>query len=626
MEDEISELRSRRYSLGEYIEGFVMADHEKPPRQSPEEGGSPQPFVEIVERSQQIVNEWLSRNAFDHLRAATTGSLNLATLFIELASQVMTFPASVVNAQMSLWQDYFSLWQSTTSRLLGREIPGLGWSGTGTLIEQPWQDVDIFSYVKQSYLLVAGCVREMVAGDDTPETAIRDAMDFYARQFVGALSPTNFAVSNPEVIRAAIDTRGENLINGLQNLLKELEAVRRGAATRTAEQTRFAIGQTLATTPGKVIFRNEVMELIQYQPTCDRVLKRPLLFVPAWLNKYYVLDLRTTNSLVRWAIDQGHTVFMISWVDPQGQAARMGFADYVLQGPVRSLDIIQQACGEVEINAVGHCLGGTLLASALAYLAENGDDRIKTGTFLTAMLDFSQPGELGALMDEATLCQLDDDSREQGGADVSGLAKTWSMQRDNDLIWSFVVNNYLLGRDPFPFDLLHWNWDSPRVPLGIHKYYLEHFYRCNRLVESDGIAIGNRYLDLRKVKIPTYVLSAREDHITPWKSAYKTTRLLCGGSRFTLAASGHLAGVVNPPAANKYCYWTNPKTPDNPEDWRAGAKTNEGSWWRDWDAWIKKMSNGDRVPACEPGTRKLKPLCDAPGTYVMGRALKPEET
>jgi polyhydroxyalkanoate synthase len=620
MEDEISELRSRRYSLGEYIERFVMADHEKPPRQSPEEGGSLQPFVEIVERSQQMVNEWLSRNAFDHLRAATTGSLNLATLFIELTSQVMTFPASAVNAQMSLWQDYFSLWQSTTSRLLGREIPGLGWSGTGTLIEQAWQDVDIFSYVKQSYLLAAGCVREMVVGNDTRETAIRDAMDFYARQFVGALSATNFAVSNPEVIRAAIDTGGENLIDGLKNLLKELEAARRGAATQTAEQTRFVIGQTVATTPGKVIFRNEVMELIQYQPTCDRVLKRPLLFVPAWLNKYYVLDLRTTNSLVRWAIDQGHTVFMISWVNPQGQAARMSFADYVLQGPVQSLDIIQQACGEVEINAVGHCLGGTLLASALAYLAENGDDRIKTGTFLTAMLDFSQPGELGALMDEATLCQLDDDSREQGGADVSGLAKTWSMQRENDLIWSFVVNNYLLGRDPFPFDLLHWNWDSPGVPFGIHNFYLQNFYRCNRLVESDGIAVGNQRLDLRRVKVPTYILSTREDHITPWKSGYKTTKLLPGSSRFTLAASGHLAGVINPPAANKYCYWTNPKTPDNPEDWRAGAKANEGSWWRDWDAWIKKMSDGDRVPACEPGGRKLKPLCDAPGEYVTGRA------
>jgi polyhydroxyalkanoate synthase len=223
-------------------------------------------------------------------------------------------------------------------------------------------------------------------------------------------------------------------------------------------------------------------------------------------------------------------------------------------------------------------------------------------------------------MDEATLCQLDDDALEQDGADVSGFAKTWNMQRENDLLWSFVVNNYLLGRDPFPFDLLHWNWDSPGVPFGIHNYYLQNFYRGNSFVESDGIAIGGRRLDLRKVKIPTYVLSTREDHITPWKSAYKTTQLLPGSSRFTLAASGHLAGVINPPAANKYCYWTNSKTPDNPQDWRAGAKANEGSWWRDWDTWIKKISSGDRVPAREPGGRKLKPVCDAPGPYVMGRA------
>jgi polyhydroxyalkanoate synthase len=361
------------------------------------------------------------------------------------------------------------------------------------------------------------------------------------------------------------------------------------------------------------------MEVIQYEATCERVLKRPLLFVPTWLNKYYILDLRATNSLVKWAVDQGHTVFMISWADFNDETARKSFADYVLQGPVQAVDVVEQASGVAEVNAVGHCLGGTLLASALAYLADIGDDRIKTGTFLTTMLDFSRPGELGALMDEATLCQLHD-SDEQGSPDARELATTSSVQRENDLIWSFVVNNYFLGKDTFPFDLLHWNRDSPPVPFTIHNFYLQNLYQHNKLVEPDGIAVGNRRVDLRKVNIPTYFLSTREDYIAPWKSTYKATRLFPGLSRFTLGASGHLAGVINPPAANKYCYWTNPKTPENPEEWRAGARAVEGSWWRDWDSWIKRLSGDEQVPAREPGGRKLKPICDAPGEYVTGRA------
>lgn len=583
-----------------------------------EESGSSQAFVEIAKRSQYIVNEWLSRNPFDDILAVTRGSLDIATLFMELASHIMALPATVVSAQMSLWQDYFSLWQSTTSRLLGRAAPALECTGAGALHAEAWQDVDIFGYVKQSYLLAAGCIRHLV-GNGASEPAIREAFNFYARQFVSALSATNFALRNPEMLRAAIETRGENLIGGLKNLLSELEAARGEHGVPNAQRPLFVIGETLATTPGKVIFRNELMELIQYQPSCERVLKRPLLFVPSWMNKYYVLDLRANNSLVRWAVDQGHTVFMISWVDPRDEIAHLSFADYVLQGPVQALDVVEQASGQSEVNAIGHCLGGTLLASALAYLAENSDDRIKTGTFLTTMLDFSQPGELGALIDEAMLCQLEDSS-EQGEADARGLAIASNMQREHDLIWSFVINNYLLGKDPFPFDLLHWNWDSTGVPFAIHSYYLHNFYRQNKLVEPDGIAVANRRIDLQKVNIPMYFLSTREDHIAPWKSTYRATHLFSGGSRFTLAASGHLAGVVNPPAAHKYCYWTNPKTPDDPEAWRAGAKTVEGSWWRDWDDWIKKMSSGDKVRAREPGGRKLKPLCDAPGEYVNGRA------
>ncbi|MGE5442242.1 MAG: PHA/PHB synthase family protein [Bacteroidota bacterium] len=592
-----------------------MADQQGTPPQSPDRVGLSQPFVEVAERSQHIVNEWLSRNGLEDVRAATAGSFNIATLFIELTSQIMTIPATIVSAQMSLWRDYFALWQSTTTRMMGRESMPLGPAAAGeSLDDEVWQEIDIFGYVKQSFLLAARCIPEIMGAS---ETATRETLDFYTRQFLGALSASDFALGNPEVIRATIETHGENLIAGLRNLLNALEEIRRSSGARHGD--RFVVGETVATTPGKVVFRNELMELIQYEPTGARVLRRPLLFVPAWVNKYYVLDLRAANSLVKWAVDQGHTVFMISWAAADDDTARKSFADYVLQGPVRALDVVEQASGETEVNAVGHCLGGTLLASTLAYLAGSGDERIKSGTFLTTMLDFSRPGELGALMNEATLCLLDEFD-ERGGPDARELALTANIQRENDLIWSFVVNNYLLGRDPFPFDLLHWNRDSPRVPFGIQSFYVRNLYQRNKLVEPDGIVVGNRRIDLRKVNIPTYFLAAREDHIAPWKSTYKATRLLPGNNRFTLAASGHLAGVINPPGANKYCYWTNPDTPENPEQWRIGAKAVEGSWWRDWDCWIRDLSDGEQVPARVPGGRRLKPICDAPGEYVATKA------
>jgi polyhydroxyalkanoate synthase len=593
-----------------------MADQQGTPPQSPDRRCFPQTWADIAERSQHIVNEWLSRNGFADARATAAGSFDLATLFVELASQIITIPATMVSAQMSLWQDYFALWQSTTSRMLGHEAE-LSPTSPGKPYAECLKEVDIFGYIKQSYLLAARCVRELVCNGRASEATMRDTLDFYARQYAAALSPANFALTNPEVIRATIETSGESLIGGLKNLLTELEAVRRSTMSQGGADLRFVVGQTIAATPGKLIFRNELIELIQYEPSRQRVLKRPLLFVPAWLNKYYILDLGERNSLVRWAVDQGHTVFMISWVNPKDAAACKSFADYLLQGPVQALDVIEQAIGETEINAVGHGLGGTLLAATLAYLAESGDDRVKTGTFVTSMVDFSHPGELGSMMDEATLCQLED---ARSDSEAHELTRTSNVYRENDLIWSFVVNNYLLGKDPFPFDLLHWNWDSPRFPHGIHKFYLHELYRRNRLVEPDGVVVAGRRVDLRKVKTPIYVLSTREDHIAPWQSTYRALRIFPGASRFTLAASGHLTGVVNPPVANKYCYWTNPKTPQSPEEWRAGARPVEGSWWRDWDAWVKRLSEGDEVTAREPGDGKLKPLGDAPGSYVMADA------
>jgi polyhydroxyalkanoate synthase subunit PhaC len=592
-----------------------MEDQQRTPRHAPGATGMSRAFAGIAERSQFIVNDWLQRNKLADACGSSSDPFGVATLFLDLTTRMMAIPASMVSAQMTLWQDYFTLWQSTTTRMLGAELPmpsASGRHGDG------WHDADIFAYVKQSFMLTSRWVQAMADAGSDGGRKLRDEMDLYARQFLSALSPSEFTHANPEMLRATIESGGENLITGLQNLLKEMEVGLGPQGSAARDPASFAVGRTVARTPGKVIFRNALMEVIQYAPRTERVLRRPLLFVPGWTGKYYLLDLRDRNSLVRWAVDCGHTVFMISWVDPGADTEERSFEDYVVEGAVTALDVVGRATGGGAVNAVGHGQGGTLLAAALAYLAAGNEGHVGTGSFLTTLLDFSQPGELGALIDEATLGLLDGANGE--APDDERLSETCVLQRENDLLWSFVVNNHLLGNDPFPFDLLHWNRDAPRLPRTMHGGYLDALYRHNKLAEPGGLTIGGRPIDLRRVSVPSYVMSAREDHIAPWKSAYRAIRMLGGADRFTLAASGHLAGVVNPPAGARYCYWTNPRTPENPDEWRAGAKPVEGSWWADWDAWIRKRSGGDWVSAREPGGGGLEPLCDAPGIYVRSTA------
>ncbi len=593
-----------------------MVDQQRTLRQSSDADGMSKAFAEIAERSQLIVNDWLQRNGLADPRSSGADPVGVATLFLDLTSKMMAIPASMVTAQMSLWQDYFTLWQSTTGRMLGADVPRP--AGAHLPGEQAWHDVDIFAYVKQSFMLTSRWMQVMADAGSDGSRKLRNEMDMCAQQFLAALSSAEFTLTNPEMLRAAIESGGENLITGLQNLLKEMEVGlgARGSAARDPQS--FTVGRTVARTPGKVIFRNSLMEVIQYAPRTERVLRRPLLFVPGWTGKYYVLDLRDSNSLVRWAVDLGQTVFMISWVDPRPDEPPRSFDDYVIDGAVTAIKVVERATRGAPVNAVGHGLGGTLLAAALAYLASSGEGRINTGSFLASLLDFSQPGELGAMIDEEVLCQLDEANGEPPDVDV--LAQTCALQRENDLLWSFVINNHLLGNDPFPFDLLHWNRDAPRLPKTMHGVYLNALYRHNRLAEPGGMRIGGRPIDLRRITVPSYVMSAREDHIAPWKSAYRAIRLLGGAERFTLAASGHLASVVNPPTGGRYCYWTNPRTPENPDEWRAGAKPMEGSWWADWNAWIRRRSGDEWVPAREPGDGELEPLCDAPGTYVRGNA------
>ena len=381
----------------------------------------------------------------------------------------------------------------------------------------------------------------------------------------------------------------------------------------------FKVGENIAVTPGKVVFQNDLIQLLQYTPTTEQTFERPLLIVPPWINKYYILDLRPKNSFVKWAVDQGHTVFVVSWVNPGESLAGKGFDDYMREGILASLDAIEKATGEKQADVIGYCLGGTLLACTLAYLAaKKQENRIASATFFTTMTDFNEPGELGVFIDEEQLAALEDKMALHGYLDGRDMATTFNMMRANDLIWSFVVNNYLLGKDPFPFDLLYWNSDSTRMPAAMHSFYLRKMYQENKLIEPGGIVLDGVKIDLGAIKTPVYMLATREDHIAPWHSTYALTQHVSGPVKFVLSASGHIAGVVNPPAANKYCYWTNAKKAKTPEAWIAGATEEAGSWWTDWQKWVAPFA-GKQIPARQPGSGKLKAIEDAPGAYVKNR-------
>jgi polyhydroxyalkanoate synthase len=415
-----------------------------------------------------------------------------------------------------------------------------------------------------------------------------------------------------------MESGGENLVKGLEHLLDDLERGKGQLSIKMTDYDAFKVGQNIASTPGKVVYQNDLMQLIQFSPTTDKVLRRPLLIIPPWINKYYILDLRPKNSFIKWAVDQGITVFIVSWVNPDEELSAKSFEDYMLEGPLAALDQIKLATGETEVNAVGYCLGGTLLASTLAYMAAKGDQRVASATFLTTMTDFSEAGELSVFIDEEQLQLLEERMNEKGYLDGGTMATSFNMLRANDLIWSFVVNNYLLGKDPFPFDLLYWNSDSTRMPARMHSFYLRNMYQNNLLIEPGGITLGGEPIDLRRITVPVFMLSTREDHIAPWKSTYAGTQIFGGPIKFVLSASGHIAGVVNPPAAGKYCHWTNTKLPKTPDAWLETAKQNEGSWWTEWYRWLAKQGGGT-VAARVPGAGGLTAIEDAPGSYVAVR-------
>jgi polyhydroxyalkanoate synthase len=482
-----------------------------------------------------------------------------------------------------------------------------------------WQQNEIFDFIKQSYLLSARYINDVVTHVDglPPKTAQK--IDFYARQFVNALSPSNFVLTNPEVLRKTRESGGENLIKGLNNLLSDLENGRGNLRIKMTDTDAFKVGENIAVSAGQVIFQNQLIQLIQYSPTTDKVFTRPLVIFPPWINKFYILDLRPKNSLVRYLVSQGHTVFMVSWVNPDESLADQDFDDYMVNGVLAALGAIKKATGEDEVNAIGYCIGGTLLASTLGYMAEKKDERIKTATFLVTLTDFTDSGELGVFIDEEQLSALEEKMHRRGYLEGNEMATSFNMLRANDLIWSFVVNNYLLGNEPFPFDLLYWNSDATRMPPKMHSFYLRNMYQKNLLAQPCGISMKGVPVDLSKITVPKYFLSCREDHIAPWKSTYKGAKNFGGSTRFVLAASGHIAGVVNPPEGGKYNHYVNDFLPPDADEWFAGATEVSGSWWPDWQRWVTSFDKS-QVPARNPGTGKLKAIEAAPGSYVTVQA------
>jgi polyhydroxyalkanoate synthase len=531
----------------------------------------------------------------------------------------MQQPYKVLEAQVALWNNSLELWHSSMRRFMGFET-GEARPLAVSLAEDPrfqhpaWSENPYFDLLRQSYLITSHWAESLVNGVDDLDPHTRNKARFYLTQIINAIAPSNWVFTNPELLHETFASDGENLVRGMQLLAEDIERGSGRLKIRQTDATKFEVGKNLAITPGKVIHQNAVMQVIQYEATTEQVLKRPLLIVPPWINKYYILDLSPEKSFVKWAVDQGQTVFMISWVNPTRELAGKSFEDYMREGILEALSAVQQATGERAIHALGYCVGGTLLAATLAYLAATRDSRVKSATFLTTQVDFSHAGDLRVFMDEEQVGAIERDMARHGYLDGHKMTTAFNLLRSNDLIWPYVVDVYMKGKTPLPLDLLYWNSDSTRIPAANHRFYLRRCYIDNDLAQG-RMKIDSVSLDLSKVTIPIYHLAAREDHIAPARSVFLGAQFLGGSVRFVITGSGHIAGVVNPPARNRYRYWTDGPPVGELEPWLEAAQEHPGSWWPDWQAWSEAQDR-QLVPAREIGGGKFTPVEDAPGSYV----------
>ncbi|MFL5106364.1 MAG: PHA/PHB synthase family protein [Xanthobacteraceae bacterium] len=566
--------------------GKAMAAYLKPREEGQIKSEMPDEIADVVKTLGQVTEYWLSD------------------------------PQRALELQTRLARDYLELWASTAKRMAGEEAQPVAAPDPKDrrFADPEWSSNQFFDFLKQAYLLTTRWADHVVKNAEGLDAHTRQKAEFYMRQIANATSPSNFVLTNPELLRATLSSNAENLVRGMHMLAEDIAAGHGSLKIRQSDASMFQVGKNLAITPGKVIFQNDLMQLIQYAPTTKSVLKVPLLIVPPWINKFYILDLTPEKSFIKWCVDRGLTVFVISWVNPDARLAKKSFEEYMREGPLEALDLIEQVTGERRVHTIGYCVGGTLLAVTLAHMAAQGDDRVISATLFAAQVDFTYAGDLKVFVDEERVQALERRMEQQGYLEGAKMASAFNMLRSNDLIWPYVVGNYLKGEPPFAFDLLHWNSDSTRMPAANHSFYLRNCYLNNTLSKGEMIIAGEP-IDVGKITIPVYNLATREDHIAPAKSVFLGSKFFGGPVKFVVAGSGHIAGVINPPDKKKYQYWTGGAPTGNLDAWLGAAKEHPGSWWPDWLAWIKEQDAAEAA-ARQPGGGKLKPIEDAPGNYV----------
>ncbi|SEQ38169.1 polyhydroxyalkanoate synthase [Amphritea atlantica] len=569
---------------------------------------NPQEFINYLNQESKKVLEIYSQGKSEDMFKQFTQS------WTELAARSFEDPSVWVRAITDYQQAQINLWQNILTGKSVEKPVAEPQKGDRRFAAEEWSQNPVFSYIKQSYLLTSNLLNDMAANAKLSDSE-QKKLEFYTQQYTDAMSPTNFALTNPEVLQQALETKGQSLIDGLQNLLGDVE---KGRITMT-DEAAFTLGENIATSEGAVVFENEMLQLIQYKPSTEQVYSRPTLIVPPCINKFYILDLQEHNSYVKYCVDQGMTVFLISWVNPTVEQRGISWDDYVENGTLKAVEAVKKITEQDKINCVSWCIGGTILASTLAVMAKRKDESIASATFLTTLTDFTDPGDLSVFIDEQQVKQLTQKVDDEGLLNGRNLATAFNMLRSNDLVWSYVVNNYLKGQNPAPFDILYWNSDSTNLPAKMYNFYINEMYINNKLAQPGGLTICGESIDLRDIKIPVYFLSTIEDHIAPWKGTFKGTEMMQGKIEFVLGASGHVAGVINPASKNRRNYWTGGELGQGPDHWLETAERQEGSWWPNWAKWLKPKA-GKKVDAPKDyGNAEFKAIEAAPGRYVASR-------
>jgi polyhydroxyalkanoate synthase len=579
-------------------------------------------FARMLEELGRAASAWVApRESGQKTDTVSEPVADMVKTFSRVSEYWLSDPTRAIEAQTHLLTSYFNVWNASIQKLAGAEVESPAkYRQDKRFADAGWDQNAFFDFLRNAFFVTSEWADKMVHDAQGLDEHTRHKAEFYTKQIVNAISPSNFVLTNPELYRETVAANGENLVRGMRMLAEDIAAGKGDLKLRQSDQSKFKIGENLAMTPGKVIAQSDVCEVIQYDPSTETVLKRPLLIVPPWINKFYILDLTPQKSFIKWCVDQGHTVFVISWVNPDERHAQKDWEAYIEEGVEFALETVEKATGERQVNAIGYCVGGTLLAATLALHAQKKDRRIASATFLTTQVDFTLAGDLKVFVDEEQLAAIEKQMSKSGYLEGSRMANAFNMLRASELIWPYVVSNYLMGKEPLPFDLLYWNADSTRMAAANHAYYLRNCYLDNTLAKGE-MKLGGRVLSLKDVKVPVYNLATKEDHIAPPRSVFKGSALFGGPVEYVLSGSGHIAGVVNPPDKQKYQYWTNGKPHGKFEDWVAKAKESKGSWWPHWHAWIEEKDNA-RVEAKKrkPGGGKLKPIEDAPGSFVRVKA------